>query len=663
MTTVILAEKPSVARELAAIVGAHTRHEGYLDGNGYQVTWAIGHLVGLAQPDEIDPAWKAWSRATLPMIPARIPLRVLDKTRGQYRIVERLLRARNTERIVAATDAGREGELIFRLIYELAQCSKPVARLWLSSMTPDAIRRAFNELAPSARYDGLAAAGRARSQADWLVGMNLSRALTLTHGRTFSVGRVQTPTLAMVVARDQAIRTFVPQPFLEVEATFESEKGRYTGIFYQPPTAGMRDERGRLRAFQHEQYRLPADGALAGEIATRASQGIARVAAIEQHTRRTPPPKLFDLTELQRESNRLYGLTAQETLDAAQDLYEQHKALSYPRTDCRYLSSSVAGTLPAIVRTIANLYPDRVAAHSGDMPGSRWVNDAKISDHHALIPTSHRPSGLAPDSAAARVYDLVCRRLLMIWHSELVEAVTRLVTEIRTSNAAPTGEPDLFVTQGTALEAHGWTVLDPRDRRSSDDSPEHGEARVPAGLTDLAAQRVIDVSVHGKSTRPPNAHTEATLLTAMEGAGRHIEDEALREAMRESGLGTPATRAATIEHLLARGYLTRSGKRISSTTEGQALVAAAPLLVKSAEMTGQWERRLRSMEQDASLFSAFMRDVERYVREIVQQESEKPATTRQPQEWRARTASRSSAKVRTRPSLRPVSKRRRAARE
>lgn len=618
---VVLAEKPSVARELAQVLGATSKQNGYLEGNGYAVTWAVGHLVELAQPDEIEPSWKLWSRESLPMLPTEFPLKVLEPSRAQFRVVERLLRANQTTSVIAATDAGREGELIFRLIYERAGCNKPWQRLWLSSMTEDAIRAALAKLEPGTRYDGLAAAARARSEADWLVGMNLTRAYTLTAGTLYTVGRVQTPTLAMVVGRDHEIRSFVPQPYVELEATFEGPRGRYKGTYYQPPAEGLRDERGRLRAFQPALARLPADGPLAADIASRARTGQARVAVLEQSQRRTAPPQLFDLTALQKEANRIYGLTAQATLDAAQVLYEQHRALSYPRTDSRHLSTSVAATLPQIVAAITPQYSNLVAANSGTALGKRWVDDAKVGDHHALIPTAQLPS-LPPESNEARVYDLVCRRLLMAWHNEFVEAVSKLVTEV----GAVGKSAYLFVTQGTAVECSGWTVLEPpteRGKRSVDTS-----SRIPAGLAVGDAQRVIDVALQRKQTQPPKPHTEATLLAAMESAGRRVEDEELREAMRESGLGTPATRAATIEALLKRSYITRTGKTIASTPLGQALISTVHPLVKSPEMTGRWERRLRAMERGSEAAGQFMSDIRAYVAEVVTAEASKPLAPR-----------------------------------
>jgi DNA topoisomerase III len=617
---VVLAEKPSVARDIASVLGAHARHEGYLEGNGYRVTWAMGHLVGLAEPDAINPEWKRWSRAALPMLPERFPLIPLPSGRAQLRVVTRLLRDPSVASVIAATDAGREGELIFRYIYELTRCRKPWQRLWLSSLTPSAIRSALAGLSPGSRYDGLASAARARSQADWLVGMNLSRAYTLTSGTLFSVGRVQTPTLAMIVARDREIAEFVPEAYLEVEATFEHARGSYRGTYYPAPPNVLLDERGRLRAFRPLLARLPADGVLAEQVASRVRTGSARVAHVDRSLRSTPAPQLFDLTELQRRANQLYGFSAQKTLDAAQTLYERYKALSYPRTDSRHLSTEVAATLPEIVSSLAPHYPGLVAADSGKRPlGKRFVDDSKVGDHHALIPTTAVPAALPAGSAEARIYDLVCRRLLMAWHDDMIEAVTRVVTEVRTAERAP----DLFATQGVALEQAGWSVLE----RARPADP-NAKPKLPPGIARGDTPAVRGVVVHRKQTQPPKPHTEATLLGAMETAGRQLEDRALIEAMRESGLGTPATRAATIETLLSRGYIVREAKSLLSTPLGRALIAAVHPLVRSPEMTGRWEQRLRRMERGQDQLAAFMQDIEGYVREVVAAEAEKPAAPR-----------------------------------
>jgi DNA topoisomerase-3 len=396
----VIAEKPSVARDIARVLGAGKGGDGFLQGNGYVVTWAIGHLVSLPQPHEIDPAWRRWSRELLPMLPREWPLVVYEKTRDQFEVVKKILRSGRVARVVCATDAGREGELIFRYIYEAADCEKSVDRLWISSLTPDAIQRGFENLRPASEYLSLAHAAVGRSRADWLVGMNLSRAYSLTYKEDLSVGRVQTPTLAMIVERDLAIRSFVPQDYVEIEGTFHpigvDPSSSYAGIWFRPSEASAETDPASGKHLS----RLSPDDGEAERIRNRVRTGEARIASLDSQTQRTAPPLLYDLTELQRHANRLYGLSAQTTLELAQALYEKHKVISYPRTDSRHLSRDVAATLPAIVRSIASPFTSQLAPGTGERElGRRFVDDTKIGDHHAIIPTavSRKPSagGLA----------------------------------------------------------------------------------------------------------------------------------------------------------------------------------------------------------------------------------------------------------------------------
>jgi DNA topoisomerase-3 len=600
---VVVAEKPSVGRDLARVLGATRKGEGFLEGNGYRVTWAIGHLVGLAEPHEVNPEWKRWDFSLLPMVPGRWPLSVLRNTRAQFAILRGLLRAADVDRVVCATDAGREGELIFRLIYEAAGCKKPVQRLWISSLTDSAIRDGFARLKDARSFDALADAARARSQADWLVGMNLSRAYGLSLGQTgISVGRVQTPTLALVVQREREVRDFRPEDYLEVVATFEGPTGaRYRGTWFRPRPGGMPP------STEWQGRRLPPDGAEAGEVVARARAGRAAIETVRAETKRMPPPALYDLTELQRHANRLYGLSAQRTLSAAQALYERHKLLSYPRTDSRHLSRDVAQTLPGVVAAIADGYRDALAPGTGARPlGPRFVDDAQVSDHHAIIPTDRRPQLGTLGADERRIYDLVCRRLLSAWHGDHVWDLTTVVTAITPPAAA--SPVDRFHSQGTAVRQEGWKVLDVKE----DDAQ-----ALPAGLLPGQPQRVVDARAVKKATRPPPRYTEATLLTAMETAGAALEDKELCAAMKDRGLGTPATRAATIETLLTRGYIVRSGKTLSATDKGIGLIAAVDPTVASPAMTGDWEARLKRIERSEEQLAAFMDAIERYVRDVV----------------------------------------------
>jgi DNA topoisomerase-3 len=419
-TTAVLAEKPSVARDLAKVLGAERRGDGFLHGNGYVVTWAVGHLVGLAQPGEIRPEWAKWRREQLPMLPGEWPLVVSKETRDQFEVVRKILNSPHVERVVCATDAGREGELIFRYIYEAAGCRKPFSRLWISSLTPDAIRKGFAKLRDGRDFDPLADAARGRSRADWLVGMNLSRAYSLDFDEDLSVGRVQTPTLAMLVERELAVRAFVPEDYLEVVATFSPVPGSaYQGTWFRGEDPNP--ESKRLKA---DKQKPGAEFEEAARIVQRAKTGRAAVESIRAETKRMPPPLLYDLTELQRHANRLFGFSAQKTLGLAQSLYEQKKLLSYPRTDSRHLSQDVAATLGEIVQVIQAPYRELLAPGTGDIGehplGRRFVDDAKVTDHHAIIPTTTRPEGVALSPDEQRIYDLVCRRLLSAWHDEHV---------------------------------------------------------------------------------------------------------------------------------------------------------------------------------------------------------------------------------------------------
>ncbi|WP_437878549.1 DNA topoisomerase 3 [Sorangium sp. So ce513] len=661
----VVAEKPAVARDIAAVLGASRRGEGFLEGGGYVVTWAVGHLVAIAEPHQIDPAWKRWRLDLLPMLPARFPLVVLPGTRAQFEIVRKVLGRRDVGRVICATDAGREGELIFRYIYEAAGCTKPVDRLWISSLTPEAIRDGLRRLRDARSYDGLADAARGRSRADWLVGMNLSRAYSLAFDQDLSVGRVQTPTLSMVVERELAIRRFVPEPYLEVVATFApyredgagAAESSYKGTYFrdgdlpgeQPGAAG-----GEARETAPQRRRLPPDGEEARRIVERARRGEARIDAIRSETRRLPPPLLYDLTELQRHANRLYGFSAQRTLEVAQALYERRKLISYPRTDSRHLSTEVAATLGAVVQAVEGSYRGMLAPGTGTRPlGKRFVDDAKVGDHHAIIPTGSRASRAELSTEEQKIFDLICRRLLSAWHEDHVTSITTVITAITTRGRGEgAGAPivDRYHSAGSVVEKVGWKVLDigfgkppaARARRRGEAKGAAGDAaegrdggegeggegdreretadqQLPAGLAKGQVHLVLDAQAQAKKTRPPPRFTEATLLTAMETAGSSLDEKELSEAMKDSGLGTPATRAAIIETLLRREYLVRKGKLLHATDKGVGLIEVVHADVKSPAMTGAWEAKLARMARGAGDLPSFMAGIESYVRHVVEE--------------------------------------------
>jgi DNA topoisomerase-3 len=644
--TAVVAEKPSVARDVAKVLGATQRGQGYQHGNGYVVTWAIGHLVALAQPHEINPEWRQWRRDHLPILPSQWPLVVYERTKGQFQIVRRILTSPKIGRVICATDAGREGELIFRYIYEAAESTKPVERLWISSLTPEAIRDGFRRLKPGSDYEPLGDAARARSRADWLVGMNLSRAYSLGYDQELSVGRVQTPTLAMLVERELAIRKFVPEDYVEVHATFSpreaagerKQAGTYRGVYFweaerEPPEPASEQESQGKEGQTARNTRLPIDGKEAARIIERAKSGEARIESIARKTRRMAPPLLYDLTELQRHANRVYGFTATRTLELAQSLYEKYKLITYPRTDSRHLSNDVVGTLENVIHAIEAPYREHVAPGTGTRPlVRRFVDDAKVTDHHAILPTAVSPKNLPPDSDEARIYDFICRRLLSAWHKDHVWSVTTVVTAI--TSAAEGGAKalvDCYVSSGTLVQQEGWKVLDWQERSRAGKSkaggaqPPRGDGQekpgqpqtLPTSLAVGQVQDVVDVESPKKQTRPPRRFTEATLLTAMESAGKTLEEKELSNAMKERGLGTPATRAAIIETLLKREYITRGGKSLWATDKGIRLIDVVHPAVRSPAMTGEWESELKKIERAKTDLPSFMRKIERYVREVV----------------------------------------------
>src|ERR1035438_6092956 len=616
----VLAEKPSVARDIARVLGASQQGKGYLHGNGYIVTWAIGHLAALAQPHEINPDWRQWRRNLLPMLPVEWRLVVYEKTKDQFDVVQKILNSPKVSQVVCATDAGREGELIFRYIYEVAHCAKPFRRLWISSLTPDAIRRGFELLRPGQEYDPLADAARGRSRADWLVGMNLSRAYSLAYGeKDFSVGRVQTPTLAMLVERELAIRKFVSEDYVEVLATFhpgDAPKGStYQGTWFRDRP--LQSDQESLQ----KSMRLPPDSEEANRIAERARTGQAAIESIVAQTQRMPPPALYDLTELQRHANRLFGFSAQKTLDTAQALYERHKLISNPRTDSRPLSEDVARTLGRVAGAIAGPYREQLAPGTGERPlGRRFVDDSKVTDHHAIIPTTTSADQVSLTPEERKIYDLICRRLLSAWHGDHIWSVTTVITAIRNDATV-----DRYHTSGSAVRQIGWKVLDlapakakkvgPATATAAEDG--RGEQELPPGLSQGQPQDVLDAEVLKKKTRAPKRLTEGTLLTAMETAGKTLDEKELSDAMKETGLGTPATRASIIEVLLKREYIVRDGKSLEATDKGIRLIEVVHPEVKSPIMRGQWEAYLHRIQRGTAQLVPFVKGIEDYVREVV----------------------------------------------
>lgn len=637
--TLVLAEKPSVARDIARVLGVRGDRDssanGFMESDTWVVSWALGHLVALCEPDAIDPRYRAWRMDTLPILPGDIPLQVLDKTKKQFGVIKKLMHRRDITRIICATDSGREGELIFRYIYRMAECKRPFDRLWISSMTDEAIRSGFEHLRPGADYDMLYQSARCRSEADWLVGMNASRAYSVRYNAWLSVGRVQTPTLALICARDSEIAAFVPEDYFEVRAVFSPMDGGAAlvdahdaiqaalssgaqdtvGDAQKPARGGKRDVLKPLHGeyvgvWQGQARENPsriADEATARAIAQQVSGQPARIERVSRREQQTPPPLLYDLTSLQRDANRLLGLSAKQTLDVAQALYERHKLLTYPRTDSRHLTHDMAAQLPRVLNALPDAYRE-LAAPLGNLTGiegnKRIFDDGKVSDHHAIIPTGKRVSG-ALTREESGVFDLVVRRLLAALYPPYRFVKAEIVTRV--------GEHRFF-SSGNAPIDMGWKAV----YRGVDEDEER-EPLLPAASEGEA--RLTRAAQHqAKKTQPPKPYTDATLLQAMENAGRAIDDEELKQAMKDSGLGTPATRAATIERLLEVGYCQRSGKSLRATPKAFKLMSVLPEQLRSAETTGRWERALGRIARGEGTVTpeAFLDSIRRFAAFIVQ---------------------------------------------
>ncbi len=608
----IIAEKPSAARAIAEALGGFSRREGYLESDRYRLSWAIGHLVEQKAPEEYDPRWKRWSLESLPILPERFGLKVVAKTKRQFQVLAKL--ARQAPELINACDAGREGELIFRYICEMAGVQAPVRRLWVSALTREAIRKAFADLRPQSEYDRLYQSALCRARGDWLVGMNATRAFTVKWGELLSVGRVQTPTLALLVRREREIAAFVPEDYWEVHADFRTADGKrtYRGKWFGP-------DGDRLKKREE-----------AEAIAARVQAQPGTVESVTEKPVTEKPPQLFDLTALQREANRRFGLTAAATLKAAQSLYEA-KLITYPRTDSRYLSRDLVRTLPGVLRALSGQPDFAQAAAGADLkrvhPGNfRVVNDAKVTDHHAIIPTAERPTKLG--AVEAKIYGLIARRFLAQFYPEARYMETEVITRV-----GP--HPDRFRSRGRRVLQEGWRTVEPppapaRKRRSDGDDEQEQSGPLPP-LTQGEAVIADQTEVKEKQTRPPRRYTEASLLAAMESAGRAIDDEELREAMKGRGLGTPATRAAIIERLKEVGYITREKKHLVPTPKGHRLVelseAAGAQVLLSAELTGEWEKRIADIQGGSYDPDRFMAEIRELTVHLVELARKAPATS------------------------------------
>jgi len=618
----VLAEKPSVARDIARVVGATRREKGFLSGDDVRVSWCHGHMAELVEPAHYSPEWKVWALNRLPMLPEQFEVQVREGAQEQWKVLRMLLRDKKVTEVVNACDAGREGELIFRYVYQMSGSKAPVTRLWVASLTDSAIRAAWSKRRPGVQFDPLADAARSRAEADWMVGLNATRALTCLArqaggGNLMSVGRVQTPTLAMIVKRDHDIESFEPVPFWTVTAPLTAEpspgvEARWRGTYFQPGGAG-----GPAEKKGTAEVRLASE-ATAKAIAAALDGKTGAVTTSERRPKREKPPLLHDLTSLQRLANQRFGFSAKRTLELAQSLYERHKLITYPRTDARKITPEEVSLLPGILATLEKVPPYR--AHTQALretgpptPGKRVVDATEVGDHHAILPTDRNPMSAGLGADEKRIYDLVARRLLAALSPDACFETTTIVVEVPVAEGVELPEP---ITAPLRLRARGrvctdpgWQAIEPPRKKNDRDLPP-----IPAGTDATVGAPKVDA----KETRPPPRHNDASILQAMETAGRMLDDSELKRAMRGAGLGTPATRAAILQTLLNRGYVSRAGRDLRSTDRGRALIACVPVdELKSPQLTGQWEARLSQMADGAGARADFMQAVRDHTARIV----------------------------------------------
>lgn len=612
LKTLVIAEKPDMGRNIAAVIEPRAKNNRtYLEGEQYIITWAIGHLVGLAEPDAYDPKYKRWNLRDLPIIPEQFKIIPNPKTKDQLKVIGEV--AKRCSHIVNACDAGREGQYIFALIQQQLKLKQPVKRLWISDLTAESIARGFAELKDGVEFENLTQAARARSEADWLIGMNASRAFTTRHQTLLSVGRVQTPVLALIYDRQKEIEAFESQTFYDVKAVFKQEQLEYNGTW-----------QGERLTSQEK----------AEAIASKVHGKNGVITKYEVKETKEYPFKLYDLTLLQREANAKYGYSAKKTLDLAQALYERHKVISYPRTNSNYVNEqNIEGMHKALHMLKSTSYasmaegadPSRVHINNKAV-----CNPQRVEDHHAILPTLKRPGTLSKEEQ--HIYDLVIIRFLSHFYPPAMYKQHTVLTEV---------EGETFKTGIKELLSLGWKVLIVQDKEQkkakSSKKGKEDEEEETQEWNDRSFDLFPDKPVHckksevkEKATQPPKSYTEGTLLKAMESAGKSIEDEALRDAMKDSGLGTPATRAATIERLKKVGYITMQGKRITVTQKGRTAVElirhAGVELLASPEMTGQWERRLHQISKGEASADVFMQNVQKFTISIINKvSSQRPA--------------------------------------
>ena len=597
---VCIAEKPSVARDIARILGATTQRDGYMEGNGYQVTWTFGHLCELKMPEDYTPTWKAWSLGQLPMVPPRFGIRLKDDEgiKKQFATIERLMQAADS--IINCGDAGQDGELIQRWVMQKAKASCPVQRLWISSMTDEAIREGFANLQPQENYQKLYEAGLCRAIGDWLLGMNATRLYTLKYGRReygtppLSIGRVQTPTLALIVRRQLEIENFKPEPYWVLTTIYRDVT--FTALMEEGERGFKSEEEGK-RALE------------------QISSVPFKVTSVEKKNGKEAPPRLFDLTSLQVECNKKFGFSADTTLQLIQSLYEK-KITTYPRVDTTFLPEDVYPKCKGILNGIAGQYGELLQPLRGEKlrKSKKTFDSSKVTDHHAIIPTGVAPNNLT--DLERQVFDLVARRFIAAFYPDCEFATTTVLGEAAEVK---------FKVTGKVILKEGWRATLPQrgEKNTQEDDENASDQNQDAGvLPDFVKGESgpHNPGLAQKTTQPPKPYTEATLLRAMETAGKTVENEELRDALKENGIGRPSTRAAIIETLFRRKYIRKNRKALSATPTGVELIGLIKEeLLKSAELTGIWEKRLREIERDEYSPAQFVDEMKRMIGEIVQQ--------------------------------------------
>ncbi|MBV6714477.1 DNA topoisomerase III [Paenibacillus chitinolyticus] len=581
--SLVLAEKPSVAKEIARVLGCGQKHKSYYEGPGHVVTWALGHLVGLAEPEDYDTRYQKWNLEDLPIIPGRMKLKVLKETSHQFRAIADLAKRKDLAELIIATDSAREGELVARWIMEMVRWNKPFQRLWISSQTDKAIREGFANLKPGKQYDRLFQSAVCRAEADWLIGLNITRALTSKYDAQLSAGRVQTPTLGMIMDREKEIRNFRSVEYWTVQADFGAFRGTW------------RQRSGESRLFERERV---------DELVQRVSGKSGKVVSVKKTEKTEPQPLAYDLTELQRDANRRFGFSAKHTLSTLQRLYEQHKLVTYPRTDSRYLTSDMTGTLKERLQSVAvgPYAPLAKPLMKGQLPVSkRIVDDSKVSDHHAIIPTDEYVNLSALSTDERKLYDLIVRRFLALFYPAARYETTAMVVEVD-------GEP--FHVAGRVVKDAGWrSVYGPGTAADSSDGDEEdgGEGADRADLQELPALSAGDSAgtvrcrVGTHRTQPPKRHTEATLLTQME----------------KHHLGTPATRAEIIEKLVSSDTIEREGGCLHPTGKGTQLIELVAEELRSPELTAKWEQELEDIARGRGRTETFLSGIRDMTKQLV----------------------------------------------